>query len=44
MHGIENVWICDGSVFPTGLGVNPMLTIYGVVSLFVEELLKGDVA
>jgi len=24
---IPNLWICDGSLFPTGGGVNPSLTI-----------------
>ena len=24
---IQNLWICDGSLFPTGTGVNPSLTI-----------------
>lgn len=27
VHGIENLWIADGSVFPTSLGVNPQITI-----------------
>lgn len=38
MHGTANLWICDGSVFPTGLGVNPMLSIYGVASLFADAI------
>jgi choline dehydrogenase-like flavoprotein len=25
---LDNVWIMDGSVFPTGLGINPQLTIF----------------
>jgi choline dehydrogenase-like flavoprotein len=24
---VPNLWICDGSLFPTGGGVNPSLTI-----------------
>jgi choline dehydrogenase-like flavoprotein len=27
-HELDNVWVMDGSVFPTSLGVNPQLTIY----------------
>ncbi|MFH1874797.1 MAG: GMC family oxidoreductase [Pseudomonadota bacterium] len=27
VYGLDNVFIADGSIFPTSLGVNPMLTI-----------------
>jgi choline dehydrogenase-like flavoprotein len=27
---IPNLWICDGSLFPTSGGVNPSLTIYAL--------------
>jgi choline dehydrogenase-like flavoprotein len=29
-HRVENLWVVDGSVLPTGLGVNPSETIYGI--------------
>jgi choline dehydrogenase-like flavoprotein len=39
-HDLDNLYVCDGSVFPTGLGVNPMISIYAVASLFAAELAK----
>ena len=29
-HSVENLHVIDGSVFPTSLGVNPQLSIYGL--------------
>jgi choline dehydrogenase-like flavoprotein len=37
-HAVENLFIVDGSVFPTGLGVNPMQSIYGVSSWAAEHV------
>ena len=31
-HVVENLYIVDGSVFPTSLGVNPSLTTYGIAT------------
>jgi long-chain-alcohol oxidase len=33
----ENVWICDGSLFPTASGVNPMVTIYAVCDIISKN-------
>jgi choline dehydrogenase-like flavoprotein len=38
-HQLENLSIFDGSVFPTSLGANPQLSIYGLVYRNVERLL-----
>lgn len=37
-HQVENLHVVDGSVFPTGLGVNPQETIYGVARLAATRL------
>jgi choline dehydrogenase-like flavoprotein len=29
-HELDNLWITDGSIFPTSLGVNPQLSIYAM--------------
>jgi choline dehydrogenase-like flavoprotein len=31
-HQIENLWVFDGSAFPTSIGANPQLSIYGMVA------------
>ena len=40
-HDVENLWIVDGSVFPTSAGYNPTLTIlanaFRVADHFVRE-------
>lgn len=37
-HQVENLHVVDGSVFPTGLGVNPQLTIYGLAHLAATRI------
>ena len=34
----KNLYVIDGSIFPTSLGVNPQETIYGVASVAAERL------
>jgi choline dehydrogenase-like flavoprotein len=31
-HDLPNLWVCDGSVFPTGGAVNPSLTIQAIAT------------
>jgi choline dehydrogenase-like flavoprotein len=40
-HDVRNLYVVDGSVFPTSLGVNPSETIYGLASWAAEGILKG---
>ncbi len=37
-HQIENMSIFDGSLFPTSIGANPQLSIYGLVSQLATDL------
>ena len=39
-HELENLWIVDGSIFPTSLGVNPQLSVYGHARLFATEIAR----
>ena len=38
-HQMENLYVFDGSILPTGLGVNPQLTLFGLSGLLTERLL-----
>lgn len=38
LHDLDNVWVIDGSVFPTSLGVNPQESIYGLARLMATRL------
>ena len=46
-HDVENLWIVDGSVFPTSGGYNPTLSIlanaYRVADHFVREAKRQNV-
>jgi choline dehydrogenase-like flavoprotein len=37
---IENLSVHDGSLFPTSVGANPQLTIYGIVNRLAQRLAK----
>ena len=39
-HQIENLFITDGSIFPTSLGVNPQLSIYAHARLFATDIAR----
>ena len=40
VHDLENVFISDGSVFPTNLGVNPQVTIMAFANRAAEHILE----
>jgi choline dehydrogenase-like flavoprotein len=37
---LENLSIHDGSLFPTSIGANPQLSIYGAVNRLAQGLAK----
>jgi choline dehydrogenase-like flavoprotein len=39
-HDVENLWVCDGSVFPTAGAVNPSLTIEAIATRTARLVLE----
>ncbi|QMU55017.1 MAG: hypothetical protein GKS07_09090 [Nitrosopumilus sp.] len=39
--GFKNLYVCDASVFPTSLGVNPQLTVMTLGSLVADKILAN---
>jgi choline dehydrogenase-like flavoprotein len=37
-HHVENLYVMDGSLFPTSVGVNPQMSIYGLVHLLATRV------
>jgi choline dehydrogenase-like flavoprotein len=37
-HHLENLYVFDGSLFPTSIGANPQLSIYGITAKLATEL------
>jgi choline dehydrogenase-like flavoprotein len=40
-HDVPNLWVCDGSVFPTVGAVNPSLTIQAIATRTARRLITG---
>ena len=40
-HQLENLYVFDGSLFPTSIGANPQLSIYGIVARLATELAQA---
>ena len=39
VHGFANLFLCDASVFPTSVGVNPQLTVMGMAQYAANRTL-----
>ena len=37
-HQLDNLSVLDGSIFPTSIGANPQLSIYGIVAKLTTAL------
>ena len=40
-HQLANLYVFDGSVFPTSIGANPQLSIYGIVARLAHALVAS---
>ena len=38
VDGMDNLYLCDASVFPTSVHVNPQLTVMGMAQLAAEKI------
>jgi hypothetical protein len=41
VHGFDNLYVCDASVFPTALGVNPQLTVMALATITADKIVKN---
>ena len=42
-HGVRGLYVADGSLLPTGLGVNPQLTIMGLATAIAQRMVESGV-
>jgi choline dehydrogenase-like flavoprotein len=40
-HGLSNLSVHDGSLFPTSIGANPQLSIYGITARLASQLAQS---
>jgi choline dehydrogenase-like flavoprotein len=43
-HGVRGLYVVDGSLLPTGLGVNPQATIMALASMIADRMASTDSA
>ena len=41
VYGFDNLYVCDASVFPTALGVNPQLTIMALATIISKKIINN---
>jgi choline dehydrogenase-like flavoprotein len=41
VHGVNNLYVADASLFPTSVGVNPMMTVIAFAARIASELVKS---
>jgi choline dehydrogenase-like flavoprotein len=41
VHGFDNLFVCDASIFPTSLGVNPQLTVMALATRLGELITEN---
>ena len=41
VYGFENLYVCDASVFPTALGVNPQLTVMALAAITADKIIRN---
>jgi choline dehydrogenase-like flavoprotein len=42
VHGYRNLYVCDASVFPTSVTVNPQLTVMALAEYAARRMLRGS--
>ena len=40
--GVDNLYVCDSSVFPTSVGANPMQAIYTIAKMTADRLVRQE--
>ena len=41
VFGFENLFLCDASVFPTAIGVNPQMTVMALATVISERIRRA---